>query len=879
MTKRPNTLVQDFASSHANGALAHSDQLGQRGAFLSELTVLGLPVPPGFVITTAGTLEITKGRPSEALQKAIEIALSDLEKATGQIFGSAQNPLFVSVRASNAAGVSGMLEAVLNIGFNETTAAAFAKSTSDPRLAYECYRRLIQNYAHVVLGDDPAAFEDIMSSYRDERSLVSDSELSTSDALELVDRFRSQVESTGEPFPKDANSQLYGAIAALVKAWSAPRAKTQRKLHGMAADSGLAITVHAMVFGNRDAKSGAGFAVSHRPDTGEAIVSGEFMREAQGPDMLAKLKRTLTMQDFAEAFPDCSSQLKNALNFASTHFREAIEFGFTLEQAKLWLLDAKPAKLTTASSVKLAVDMANAGTITRNDAILRIDPLALGQMLHTTIDPAAKREVIGSGLPASPGAATGRIVFDAEEARIRTNEGDRVILVRPETLPEDIRALHIAEGVLTTRGGMTSHAAVIARGMGKPCVAGASALRIDVAEGTLTTPGMVLRSGDIITIDGTTGQVMPGHVETLKPTVSGDFATLLTWADDVRRMKVRANAETPHEARIARDFGADGIGLCRTEHMFFEDDRIIAMQEMILADHERDRRKALAKLLPMLKADFVTLFEIMAGKPVTLRLLDPPLHEFLPEGGAELEAVANSLGTTAIVLRKRVTELSEQNPMLGHRGVRLLISYPEITDMQARAIFEAAAEVTTRLGKAPVAEIMVPLVVSREELDLVRARITAVASDVERETGIKLTYLVGTMIELPRAALKAADIAKSADFFSFGTNDLTQTAFGISRDDSARFIGEYTSKGIFTRDPFISLDIEGVGELIEFAVQRGRSVRPKLNMGICGEHGGDPDSIAFCEQLDLDYVSCSPFRVPIARLAGARATLLNMSKK
>ena len=598
--------------------------------------------------------------------------------------------------------------------------------------------------------------------------------------------------------------------------------------------------------------------------------------------MPARLRQSLPLRNGATsletALPTAFQELRSGLFKLEQLRRDAVEIDFTIAQGQLWFLDAKPARRTTAAAIKIVADMVRQNLMSEAEALLRINPLSLDQLLHSTLAPETKREIVVVGLPASPGAASGMIIFDAEEARHLVGQGLHVILVRPETSPEDIKGVHVADGVLTTRGGMTSHAAVIARGMGKPCVAGASSLKIDAAEGTLKGPGLTLKKGDVITIDGSTGQVLKGEVAVVKPSLSGDFAMFLGWADKARRMKVRTNAETPHDARIARDFGAEGIGLSRTEHMFFEGDRIIAMREMILADGERDRRAALAKILPVLRADFEALFSIMAGMPVCIRLLDPPLHEFLPADSDDVVGIAKDLKIDPAALRRRVAELREQNPMLGHRGVRLLLSYPEITDMQARAIFEAAANVERQTGQAPIAEIMVPLVSSRAELDAVRKRIDMVATEVRKETGQAITYLVGTMIELPRAALKAQDIAGAAEFFSFGTNDLTQTTYGISRDDSARFIGEYTSRGIFPHDPFISLDVDGVGELINFAVERGRIGRPELHFGICGEHGGDPDSIAFCEASGLDYVSCSPFRVPIARLAAAQATLKNSIK-
>jgi pyruvate,orthophosphate dikinase len=870
MAIKAKTLFCQFPK---DGSSVHPDlshalsagELGQRGKGLAIMCALGLPVPPGFVLLATPKLKT----PSTADLAAEVARLGDL---TGRTFGDAAKPLLVSVRGSSTSPVPNAGDAILNIGFNDETVAGLAAATGDALFAYECYRLLIQNFAHIVWGDDPADFEEIISLYRSERGLVANSEFTTADAKELIARFKAQVKSHGEEFPQDVSRQLQLAIAALQRAWSAPRAVAQRKLHGAGETAQLAVIVQAMVFGNRCTSSGTGIATSRDEATGESQISGHYLPHAQGQDLAAAIGVDLSLEQMPVA---ARAALAAALKGIEAHSHDAAEVEFTVEQEKLWLLDVRAAPRTTKAALRMAVDFARNGMISREEALLRIDPLSLGQMLHATINPQAKRQVIATGLPASPGAATGVIVFDTAEARLRTASGEHVILVRPETLPEDIAGLHIAEGVLTTRGGMTSHAAVIARGMGKPCVAGAGTLRIDAVEETLSGPGIVLQKGEIITIDGSSGQIMKGEVATLQPQLSGDFATLLGWADDVRRMKVRANAETPQEAKTARNFGAEGIGLCRTEHMFFSGDRIVAIREMILADRERERREALNRLLPVLRADFVELFEIMVGTPVTLRLLDPPLHEFLPKDGGEIEAVARALGTGVTTLRKRVAELSETNPMLGHRGVRLLLSYPEITDMQARAIFEAAVDVTKRTGQAPIAEIMVPLVVSRDEFDLVKARIVAIAEEVEKSSGTKLEYHTGAMIELPRAALKANEIAASAEFFSFGTNDLTQTAFGISRDDSARFIGEYTQKGIFARDPFITLDASGVGELIEFAARRGRKTRKSIMLGICGEHGGDPESIGFCETLSLDYVSCSPFRVPIARLAAAQATIRN----
>ncbi|MCA0433636.1 MAG: pyruvate, phosphate dikinase [Proteobacteria bacterium] len=854
---------------------------GQKAAQLAQLADLALPVPDGFAISAAALRNMTE-QIAEPLVLAIFGEVAALAGRLKRGFGAAENPLLLAIRTSAPPGVPNSIEAVLNVGLNDATVEALAAETGDINFAYESYRRFIQNFAHVVLGDDPAAFEDVLSLYKEERGYVSESELRGSDARELAGRFKAQFASNnGEEFPQDVNTQLAACVLALMRAWNAPRARTQRKLQAAREDASLAIIVQEMVFGNLGDDSGVGRAFSRNSQTGIARLSGEYLPRAQGPDLVNRLRQVLPLQNgdgtsLAQEAPAVFSLLQNGIGCIEAQLRDAIEAEFVIQQGKLSFLSAKPSKRSTAASLQIVIDFVNAGLLTREEALLRIDPLSLDQLLHSTIDPDVKRTVIASGLPASPGAVSGAIIFDAEEARRLAADEQSVILVRPETLPEDVRGLHAAAGVLTTRGGMTSHAAVIARGMGKPCVSGASSLRIDAAAGTLTAPGMTLKKGDIITLDGGTGQVLKGEVETRKPELSGNFATLLAWADEYRRMTVRANAETVQDARMARDLGAEGIGLCRTEHMFFEGDRIVAIREMILADRERDRRAALAKTLPMLRADFVELFEIMAGLPVTLRLLDPPLHEFLPEGKVEIEALARALGADLAALNRRIQDLREQNPMLGHRGVRLLLSYPEIVDMQARAVFEAVVEAARSTGRPPIPEIMVPLVASRAELDLVRKRIDAVAEEVQKESGLNFTYRVGTMIELPRAALRAGDIAQSAEFFSFGTNDLTQTTFGISRDDSARFIGEYTSKGIFQQDPFVTLDVEGVGELVHFAAERGRAARPGLHLGICGEHGGDPASINFCESLGLDYVSCSPYRVPIARLAAAQARLRNL---
>jgi pyruvate, orthophosphate dikinase len=853
-------------------------QFGAKAKMLCHAAAIGLPVPAGFVMAPLMCRQLAD-KNNTVLPHDFSAALDDLQSATGRWLDAFDKPMLLAIRTSATAVIPGTGEAVLNIGLCDESVEALGREIADLRLAYDLYCRFIQNFAQVVMGDDPSVFEDVLALYMEERGFVSNTELQGSDMRELSQRFKAQFESNnGEEFPQNAITQIKATCAALLRAWGAPRARTHRKLQGLNEEQGLAIIVQAMVNGELGDIAGAGRVSTRHPQTGKAQLVGEFLVHASGPELGARLRPSMSVEQLAASWPETARTLIATLERLEAHACDGLDADFIVENGKLWLLAAKPCRRSSQAGLHIAIDFAERGLLTREQVILRIDPLSLDQLLHSTIDPDEKRSIIATGLPASPGAVSGLIIFDAEEARALAEQGRRVILVRPETLPEDIRGLHAAEGVLTTRGGMTSHAAVIARGMGKPCVTGASTLRIDVKDGTLTAPGMILKRYDVITLDGSSGQILKGAVPTVKPEVSGDFATLLQWADGARRMQVRANAETVQDARMAKDFGAEGIGLCRTEHMFFEGDRLVAMREMILADKEKDRRTALAKVLPMLRGDFISLFEIMAGLPVTIRLLDPPLHEFLPDGGAELDAVAKSLGADPTVLRKRVAELHEQNPMLGHRGVRLLLSYPEIVDMQARAIFEAVAEVQKASSTPPIPEIMVPLVASRMELDLVRKRIDAAAIAVEKETGVVLAYRVGTMIELPRAALKAGDIAHSAEFFSFGTNDLTQTTFGISRDDSSRFISEYQAKGIFNRDPFVTLDVEGVGELIDLAVQRGRATRPDIHLGICGEHGGDPDSIAFCEAKGLDYVSCSPYRVPIARLASAQASLRAKNK-
>ncbi|MFO1131340.1 MAG: pyruvate, phosphate dikinase [Hyphomicrobiales bacterium] len=881
-------FVYSFGGGSAEGRAEMKALLGGKGANLAEMANLGLPVPPGFTISTEVCTAFYKNNRAypDGLDAQIRAALETVERISGARFGNPENPLLVSVRSGARASMPGMMDTVLNLGLNDMTVEGLAKRSGDRRFAFDSYRRFISMYADVVLGVDHDEFEDILGGFKDERGYTLDTQVTAEEWQGLVARYEALVEEAiGKPFPQDPHEQLWGAIGAVFKSWMGARAITYRKLNNIPEDWGTAVNVQAMVFGNMGETSATGVAFTRNPANGTRELYGEFLVNAQGEDVVAGIRTPQNITERArleanseapsleQIMPSTFTELKANFDLLERHYRDMQDMEFTIQDGKLWMLQTRTGKRTAKAALKIAVDMAAEGLITREEAVQRIDPASLDQLLHPTLDPKAKRDVIATGLPASPGAASGEIVFDADEAERLKSLNRRVILVRIETSPEDIHGMHAAEGILTTRGGMTSHAAVVARGMGKPCVSGAGTLRIDYAAGTLAVAGVTLKKGDTITVDGSSGQVMKGEVATIKPELSGDFATLMQWADSFRRMGVRANAETPLDARTARDFGAEGIGLCRTEHMFFDAERIVAVREMIIADKVEARRAALAKILPMQRNDFIELFEIMAGLPVTIRLLDPPLHEFLPQADHEIEEVAEQMGANPDQLRARVAELKEFNPMLGHRGVRLLISYPEVAEMQSRAIFEAATEIHRRTGKAPIPEVMVPLVASRAELDRVKEWIVAVADQVAKETGVTITYSVGTMIELPRAALRAAEIAQSADFFSFGTNDLTQTTFGISRDDAARFIGEYTSKGVFKTDPFISLDVEGVGELIHLATDRGRTVKPRLKTGICGEHGGDPASIAFCETVNLDYVSCSPFRVPIARLAAAQASL------
>ncbi len=880
--------VYAFGGGAAEGDASMKNLLGGKGANLAEMSSLGLPVPPGFTITTEACNHFyANGRAyPDGLDAQVAAALSDVERITGKRFGDAANPLLVSVRSGARASMPGMMDTVLNLGLNDETVEGLARLAGDRRFAFDSYRRFIQMYSNVVLGLDHHMFEEILDDRKDALGLYVDTALGADDWQAVVAEYKAAVErELGQPFPQDPKQQLWGAIGAVFASWMNDRAKFYRRMHDIPETWGTAVNVQSMVFGNMGDTSATGVAFTRNPSTGENRLYGEFLINAQGEDVVAGIRtpQPLTIAarhemgdknpSMEEAMPQVFAQFNEVVRRLERHYRDMQDIEFTVEQGRLYMLQTRNGKRTAKAALKVAVEMAEEGLITREEAVRRVEPASLDQLLHPTIAPDAERDVIATGLPASPGAATGKIVFSAEAAEHQGAAGEAVILVREETSPEDIRGMDAARGIVTARGGMTSHAAVVARGMGRPCVSGAGEIQIDERAGEMRVRGRTFRAGDVITIDGSKGDVLAGAVKMVEPELSGDFATLMGWADAIRRLKVRANAETANDARTARQFGAEGIGLCRTEHMFFDDARIAAVREMILADDEAGRRAALAKILPMQKGDFVELFEIMQGLPVTIRLLDPPLHEFLPHTEEDLAAVAKATGLDAAKLLRRARELRETNPMLGHRGCRLGVSYPEIYEMQVRAIIEAACEIAAS-GKAPPRpEIMHPLVAKGEEMAFLRELTDRTAREVMAEKGQSIDYQVGTMVELPRAALRAGDLAKNAEFFSFGTNDLTQTTFGISRDDSGRFLNAYIDKGIFEKDPFVSLDTEGVGDLIRIAAERGRAVRPDVKLGICGEHGGDPASIAFCESVGLDYVSCSPYRVPIARLAAAHAAL------
>ena len=880
--------VYRFGGGSVDGGAEMKDLLGGKGANLAEMCGLGLPVPPGFTITTAvctAFYDNDRTYPKE-LKKQVATALAAIEKGVGAKFGDPGNPMLVSVRSGGRASMPGMMDTVLNLGLNDVTVEGLAERSGDARFAYDSYRRFIQMYSDVVLGIDHYHFEDILENHKLNNGTVLDTDLGADDWRELVDTFKHKVESElDQPFPQDPEAQLWGAIDAVFGSWMNQRAITYRRIHDIPENWGTAVNVQAMVFGNMGDDCATGVAFTRDPATGENAFYGEYLVNAQGEDVVAGIRtpqhlttvarksNKSTLPAMEEVMPDVFRELDDVRCALESHYRDMQDIEFTVQQGKLWMLQTRSGKRTARAALGIACDMVAEGLIGRDEAVARIEPESLDQLLHPTLDPNAERPIITRGLAASPGAASGKVVFSADEAEALAQKGESVILVRAETSPEDIHGMHAAKGILTSRGGSTSHAAVVARGMGRPCVVGAGELRIDYAGQTMTARNTTVRAGEMITIDGAKGEVIMGAVPTVQPELSGDFSKLMAWAEEIRTLGVRANAETPVDARTAIEFGADGIGLSRTEHMFFDAERILAVRQMILARDSDGRRAALAKILPMQRDDFIELFRIMEGRPITIRLLDPPLHEFLPHSAEEVAEIAAAAGTDVAAVEARATELHELNPMLGHRGCRLGITYPEIYEMQVRAIFEAMAEVTGKGGTRVEPEIMIPLIATKAEFDVLKKMVDEVAAKVENETGAKLTYLTGTMIELPRAALRAGEIAETAEFFSYGTNDLTQTTFGLSRDDSAMFLKAYDQLGLLEKDPFVSIDIDGVGELVEIATERGRKTRPDLKIGICGEHGGDPASIHFCSRIGLNYVSCSPYRVPIARLAAAQAAL------
>ena len=878
-----------FGNGKAEGTRDMTDVLGGKGANLAEMTNLGVPVPQGFTIACSECIEyLSTGKYSDKLRAEVDGNVARLEEATGKKLGHTKSPLLVSVRSGAAVSMPGMMETILNLGLNDRTVAGLASQSASARFAYDSYRRFIQMYSDVVLGVSIHDFEHLLKAKRMTAGAASDADLGESDLRNLVEEYRALVRNrTGSDFPRDPVVQLWGAIEAVWKSWTLKKAKDYRRVHGISEDLGTAVSVVSMVFGNLGEDSGTGVAFTRNPSTGEKRFYGEFLVNAQGEDVVAGTRTPLNIDDMAQRLPDAYKDLIDTQERLEHHYRDMQDLEFTVERGKLYLLQTRNGKRTAAAAVRIARDMVNEGLIDRIEAVKRVPAAHLDQLLHPIIDPSIRATPLCTGLPASPGAASGVAVFDPDTAVQRASAGENVILVRDETTPEDFHGIVAARAVLTARGGMTSHAAVVARGMGKCAIVGCKDIHVELERRCFTVDGKEIAEGDWLTLDGATGRVFAGDLSTIPSEVvrvtSGalaasqaplyqSYSELLGWADEVRKLRVRANADTPRDARIARNFGAEGIGLCRTEHMFFEGDRITAMREMIVAREEGGRRRALNKLLPMQRTDFEGIFEAMDGLPVTIRLLDPPLHEFLPHGGEESKLLARTLDIPRADLNRIIESLRETNPMLGHRGCRLGISYPEITEMQARAILEAAVRAMRR-GIRVRPEIMIPLVSTVKEFEHQRAVIEDVATRVLGGMGEKISYLIGTMIELPRAALTAGEIARSAEFFSFGTNDLTQTTMGLSRDDAGRFLPSYIDRGIFADDPFQVLDTEGVGRLVRIAVDEGRRVRPDIKLGICGEHGGEPRSIAFCHSLGLDYVSCSPFRVPIARLAAAHAAL------
>ncbi|AMW35410.1 pyruvate, phosphate dikinase [Haematospirillum jordaniae] len=877
--------VYMFGGGRTEGRAGMKDLLGGKGANLAEMAAIGLPVPPGFTITTdVCTFYYANGRTYPAgLEDAIEAGVAHIASVMGASFGDRKQPLLLSVRSGARASMPGMMDTILNLGLNDDTVLGLIETSGDARFAWDSYRRFVQMYSDVVLGIGHHYFEELLEDLKADRGYILDTDLQAGDWKELLGSYKALVmKRSGAPFPDDPYDQLRGAIGAVFSSWMNQRAITYRRLHDIPEAWGTAVNVQAMVFGNMGSDCATGVAFTRDPSTGEDTFFGEYLVNAQGEDVVAGIRtpQHLTilgkqanqsdLPALEELMPDVFRQLDAIRRILEKHYRDMQDIEFTVQRGALWMLQTRTGKRTPAAALKIAVDLAREGLITREEAVMRVDPGQIDQLLHPMLDPRAIRDVLTTGLPASPGAASGKLVFTAADAEAWVRRGEKVILARVETSPEDIGGMHVAEGVLTSRGGMTSHAAVVARGMGRPCVAGAGAVRINVTDRVMTVLGREIREGDLLTLDGSTGQVIYGAVPMVRPDLGKDFSLLMEWADSIRRMGVRANAETPADARVARSFGAEGIGLCRTEHMFFEPGRIVHVRQMILARDEDGRRQALDLLRPYQRADFIEIFRIMHGLPVTIRLLDPPLHEFLPHTDADIQEVADSAGVDVRTVRQAIAQMAESNPMLGHRGCRLGITFPEIYAMQCQAIFEAAIEVPPKDAPSMV-EVMIPLVATRRELELTKAIVDQAAKDVFARCGKTIPYKVGTMIELPRAALCAGDLADDAEFFSFGTNDLTQTALGISRDDAAHFMDAYHRHGVYAKDPFVSIDCEGVGELVKIATVRGRAAHPGLKVGVCGEHGGDPDSIDFFEGIGLDYVSCSPYRVPIARLAAARS--------
>ncbi len=882
------TWVYSFNKTPKKEKQSLKNLLGGKGANLSEMIRIGLPVPPGFTISTEACNEYYKKNKKypNGLDTQVKQGVKDIEKIIGKKFGNKQNPLLVSVRSGARVSMPGMMDTVLNLGLNDETVLGLAEKTKNETFAYDSYRRFIQMYSNVVLDVDHHNFEDIIENYKLTKGAILDTDLDASDWKTIIKNFREIIKKNiGKDFPQDVYQQLWGAISAVFQSWKNQRAKTYRKLNNIPEEWGTAVNIQSMVFGNMGKDCATGVAFTRNPSTGEKSFYGEYLINAQGEDVVAGIRtpqnitkkarleagsKELSME---EAMPKVYGELVKIYNKLEKHYKDMQDIEFTVENKKLWMLQTRSGKRTAKASIKIAADMVKEKLITKEEALLRIDPKMLDTLLHPTLDPKAKKDIIAKGLPASPGAACGQVTFSADDAETLKNQKLKTILVRLETSPEDIHGMNAAEGILTCRGGMTSHAAVVARGMGKPCVSGVGTIQIDYANKLFRVGERIIKEGDIITIDGSTGEVMVGEVKTIKPDISGDFSTIMSWADNIRSLKVRTNAETPLDSRVAREFGAEGIGLCRTEHMFFDEERILYVRQMILSKEKEDRANALQKILPFQKKDFIDIFNIMQGLPVTIRLLDPPLHEFLPKSDKEIGVVAKSLDISEQEIKNRITDLHEENPMLGHRGCRLAISFPEIYEMQCEAIFEALIHCQKGKNKTIVPEIMIPLVSTAKELEILKELVARKAAEVEKKYSKKITYLIGTMIELPRAALNAKEISNHADFFSFGTNDLTQTTLGISRDDAGKFLDDYVENNIFPIDPFVSIDVNGVGQLIQLACSNARKNKSKIKLGICGEHGGDPDSIHFCQKAGLDYVSCSPYRVPIARLAAAQAKI------